>query len=294
VHLALSDPLLNMSTGLPPAHNDQMPIGLRHNSVSMTTANHLNDSAQAMSRTLKKISSGNRTERIGEDAAGTAVSVNLSAKARSGQQAVRNANDAISMLHTSEAALNESGNMLSRIRELAVQSSSETLAGDERKYVVGEYKQLAEEMKRLVASAEFNGQGVATGETYTAQVGTDGDKNHQITITCADIKALQITIGSLDMTSAEQSGRSITRIDQATDTMNEQQATIGAVHNRLLNAISNEEASTLSHTAAAGRITDADLAQETTMMAALQVKLSAGTAAMGQANGISQSILSLI
>jgi flagellin len=96
------------------------------------------------------------------------------------------------------------------------------------------------------------------------------------------------------MTSAEQSGRSITRIDQATDTMNEQQATIGAVHNRLLNAISNEEASTLSHTAAAGRITDADLAQETTMMAALQVKLSAGTAAMGQANGISQSILSLI
>jgi flagellin len=271
-----------------------MPIGLRHNSVSMTTANHLNDSAQAMSRTLKKISSGNRTERIGEDAAGTAVSINLSAKARSGLQAIRNANDAISMLHTSEAALNESGNMLSRMRELAVQSSSEALGGDERKYVVGEYKQLAEEMKRLVAAAEFNGQGVATGETYTAQVGTEGDENHQITITCADIKALHITIGSLDMTSAEQSRASIKRIDQATDTMNEQQATLGAVHNRLLNAISNEEASTLSHTAAASRITDADLAQETTMMAALQVKLSAGAAAMGQANGISQSILSLI
>jgi len=271
-----------------------MPIGLRHNSVSMMTANHLNDSAQAMSRTLGKISSGDRIGQIGDDAAGAAVSINLSTKARSGQQAVRNSNDAISMLDTSQAALNESKNMLSRIRELAVQSSSDTLGETERKYIVGEYKQIAEEMKRMTDSAEFNGQGVAKGETYTAQVGTDGDKYHQITITCADIKTIQNTIGSLNLTSAETSQLSIKRVDQATDIMNTQQSTLGAVHNRLLNAISNQEASTLSHTASASRILDADMARETTMMTALQVKHSAGAAAMGQANGISQSILSLI
>ncbi len=271
-----------------------MAIGLRHNSVSMMTANHLNDSATAMSRSVGKISSGSRIDQIGEDAAGAAVSINMSARARSGKQAVRNANDAISLLHTSGAALKETKNILDRIRELAVQSSSETMASDERKYIVTEYKELTNEVLRFIHSSEFNGQSIAKGETFTAQVGTDGDDNHQITITAADIKTIHSNLATVNLTSADNAQASIKRVDKAMDISNLQEAQMGAVHNRLLNAINNEVANNFNLSRSASQITDTDMAQETTMMAALQVKHSAGAAAMGQANGISQSILSLI
>lgn len=281
-------------SGFEHAHKQQMPIGLRHNSVAMSTANHLNASAVAMSRTLNKVSSGTRIDQIGEDAAGAAVSIKLSVRAQSSSQAVRNANDAVSLLQTSQAALNESGNMLIRLRELATQSASETLHRDERKYIVNEAKQIESEMARLALSAEFNGLAIGSGNSYTAQVGTDGDENHQISITAADIKTIHTTISTLNLSSGELAQLSLRRIDRATDIMNKQQAKLGAVHNRLLNAISNEQASSFNHLAAASRITDADMARETSTMTALQVKHAAGTAAMGQANSISQSILSLI
>ena len=149
-------------------------------------------------------------------------------------------------------------------------------------------------MFRLIHATEFNDLSVATGASFTAQVGTDGDENHQITVTAANIKTIHTTIASVNLTSAENAKEGIKLVDQATDFMNKQEALLGAVHNRLLNAIDNEKAHTLSLTSAAGQITDTDMARETTMMAALQVKHTAGAAAMGQANGISQSILSLI
>ena len=271
-----------------------MPISLLHNAVSNRAVHQLSGASQALSYTMARISSGNRVHRIGNDAAGTAVGINLSTRVRSGAQAIRNANDGISLINTSTAALNETGNMLSRLREITVQAASETLADTERNYIVQEYKNIAKEIDRIGKTAEFNDLHVGDGSTYTVQVGVDGSKYNQIEIMSADINAIQSHISALNLSSGDMSQLSIRRIDIAMDAMSKQQAKLGAKHNRLLNAISNQESSVMSHRASASRINDADMAKETSQMTALQVKHSAGVAALGQARGISQAVLSLI
>ena len=271
-----------------------MTISLLHNAVSSRAANQLSDASQALSHTMARVSSGNRVHRVGNDAAGTAVGVNLSARVRSGSQAIRNANDGISMINTSTTALNETGNMLSRLREITVQAASETLADTERVYIVHEYKQIAKEIDRIGKTTEFNGLMVGDGSTYDVQVGVDGSKHDQIEIMSADIDAVHSHISTLNLSSGAMSQLSLRRIDIAIDAMSKQQADLGAKHNRLLNAISNQESSVMSHQASASRINDADMAKETSQMTALQVKHSAGVAALGQARGMSQAVLSLI
>ena len=271
-----------------------MSISLLHNAVSHTASNQLSEASQALSHTMARVSSGNRVHRVGKDAAGSAVGINLSARARSGSQAIRNANDGISLLNTSVAALNETGNLLNRMREITVQSSSETLAENERKYIALEYKHITKEIERIGNAAEFNDLNVGDGSTYDVQVGVDGSKFDKIEITSADIDSIRGHVSALNLSSAAMSQLSIRRIDVAIDSMNKQQASLGAKHNRLLNAINSQQSSVMSHRESAGRIQDADMASETSEMTALQVKHSAGVAALGQARGMSQAVLSLI
>ena len=271
-----------------------MTISLRHNVVSHGAANQLSDASQALSHTMARLSSGNRLHRVGDDSAGSAVGINLSTRASSGAQAIRNANDGISLLSTSTAALNESSNILSRMRELTVQAASETLADTERSYIVTEYKNLSKEMQRIGVAAEFNDLKVGDGSTYEVQVGVDGSKFDRIEINSADIDAIHTHVSALNLSSGAMAQLSIKRIDIAQDIANKQQSTIGAKHNRLLNAINNQQSSVLSHQASASRINDADMAKETSQLTALQVKHSAGVAALGQARNMSQAVLSLI
>ena len=271
-----------------------MSISLRHNAVSLASANQLNDSSQQLERTLGRVSSGSRIVHAADDAAGSAVSVNLSAKANSTLQGIRNARDGIAIIQTSEAALKEAVSILERSRELAVQSSSEVLQDDERQHVQTEYSALLGEVARISNTIEFNGMSIGDGETFDVQVGTNAASTSRITIEVGDLNNAVIGLSGVDLTNVDDARAGITRLDNVLQRLNADLADIGAVHNRLSSAINNAQASHESLVSASSRIKDSDMAFETSQMTALSIKQQAGTAAISQANQMSSSVVSLI
>jgi flagellin len=275
-----------------------MALTVNTNMAALSAANTLNSTQGSLSQTLSRVSSGLRITKAADDAAGSAVASNLNTKARSGEQAIRNANDGISVIQTAEAATKEVVNILDRMRELAVQSSSETLDDGERAYITNEYSELADEVERIAQATEFNDIALTDGTntTLTVQVGIDGSTASEISIELGHLQATELDVdtGTVDLSSATTAQSAIATIDTALDSVNKIRADYGAVQNRLGSAINNMTAYTESLTAAASQIQDADYAHETAEMTRLQVMQQAGVAALGQARGINQSVLSLL
>ena len=273
-----------------------MALTVNTNMSALSAANTLNNTQGALSQTLARVSSGMRINRAADDAAGSAVAQNLSTQARSGRQAIRNANDGISVIQTAEAASKEVLNMLDRIRELAVQSSSDTLEDTERAYIQTETTALLSEVDRVANSSEFNGISLSNGSTasLTVQVGVNNNTNSQIDITLGDLNADALSIDAITLASAAGARTAIGTVDTAIDSVNSIRATYGATQNRLGSAINNMSTYVESLSSAASQIQDADYAHETAEMTRLQVMQQAGVAALGQARGMNQSVLSLL
>jgi flagellin len=273
-----------------------MALTVNTNMAAMSAANTLNNTQGSLSNTLSRVSSGMRITKAADDAAGAAVAQNLSTTARSGRQAIRNANDGISVIQTAEAASKEVLSILDRVRELAVQSSSDTLEDTERAYIQTETAALMEEVDRIANSSEFNGIALSNGSTasLTVQVGTDGSTNSQIDIALGDLNATALSVDSLTLASAAGARTAIGTVDTAIDSVNSIRATYGATQNRLGSAINNMSTYVESLSSAASQIQDADYAHETAEMTRLQVMQQAGVAALGQARGMNQSVLSLL
>jgi flagellin len=277
-----------------------MAMTVNTNMAALGAANTLNSTQNSLSQTLARVSSGLRVTKAADDAAGSAVATNLATKARSGNQAIRNSNDGISVIQTAEAATKEVVSILDRMRELAVQSSSETLDDGERTYIDSEYGELADEIERISQATEFNDIALSDGTntTLTVQVGISGGTSSQIDITLGDLQVTSLGVdtgtGGVDLSSATTAQSAISTIDTALDSVNTIRASYGATQNRLGSAINNMTAYTESLTAAASQIRDADYAHETAEMTRLQVMQQAGVAALGQARGMNQSVLSLL
>ena len=271
-----------------------MTIGIRNNLVSRVAAGRLQNTQQGLERSALRVASGSRIDRAGEDASGLAVSTTLSSRANSVRQAIRNANDGLSILATNESAADTFGKTLTRMRELAVQASSETLAGTERAHVEDEFSNHVSELRRLVFATTFNGSAISSGTARTVQVGADNDSSHQITISGANLKNVQINVASSTVGTAAAAQSAIDDIDTAMDSLGSARANLGSEMNRLEAAISNATVEVEALTSAASRIFDTDYAEETAHMTALQVRSQAGTAALAQAKGLSASVLSLI
>jgi flagellin len=273
-----------------------MALTVNTNMSALSAANTLNNTQGALSQTLARVSSGMRINRAADDAAGSAVAQNLSTQARSGRQAIRNANDGISVIQTAEAASKEVLNMLDRIRELAVQSSSDTLEDTERAYIQTETTALLAEVDRVANSSEFNGIALSNGSTasLTVQVGTDGSTNSQIDIALGDLNATALSVDSLTLASAAGARSAIGTVDTAIDSVNSIRATYGATQNRLGSAINNMSTYVEALSGAASQIQDADYAHETAEMTRLQVMQQAGVAALGQAKSINTSVIGLL
>jgi flagellin len=275
-----------------------MALTVNTNMAAMRASNTLNNTQGALSSTLARVSSGLRVTKAADDAAGQAVATNLSTQARSGKQAIRNANDGISVIQTAEAASKEVINILDRMRELAVQSSSETLEDDERAYIDAEFHQLSDEVERIAQSTEFNDiqLGDGTNATLDVQVGVDASSNSRVAISLGNLTTsnLSVETGDIDLTKASAAQSAITEIDTAIDSVNSIRASYGAVQNRLESSINNMSAYVESLSSAASQIQDADYAHETAEMTRLQVMQQAGVAALGQARGMNQSVLSLL
>jgi flagellin len=275
-----------------------MGLTVNTNLAAMSAANSLNSTQGQLSNTLARVSSGLRVTKAADDAAGSAVAMNLKTNARSGRQAIRNANDGISVIQTAESATKEVLNILDRMRELSVQSSSETLEDGERAYIDAEFHQLSDEVERIAQSSEFNDIQLSDGTntTLAVQVGVDASSNSRVSISLGNLTTsnLSVETSDIDLTTASGSQTAITTIDAAIDSVNSIRASYGAVQNRLESSVNNMNTYVESLSAAASQIIDADYAHETAEMTRLQVMQQAGTAALAQARTINQSVVSLL
>jgi len=275
-----------------------MSLTVNTNLSSIAAANALNVTQGKLSETLSRISSGLRVTKAADDAAGQAVAQNLRALVRSGRQAARNSNDGISVIQIAEAASREVLNILDRMRELAVQSASETLADDERDYIDDEFDVLAGEVERIAQATEFNDIALSDGtkSALIVQVGVTSGTESEESITLGELTAsnLGVNTAAIDLSSATTAQSAIDDIDNAIDTVNSIRADYGSSQNRVESAIANMATYVESLTAAASQILDADYAHETSEMTRLQVMQKAGVAALGQAKSMNQSVLTLL
>lgn len=268
------------------------------NTTAMNALGHLNRTNRGLTSTFGRISSGLRINSAKDDSAGLAVAENLQSEHQSLKQAQRNTHDGISVIQTAEGATQEVGDILKRMRELAVQSSSETLANAERAYIQDEFSQLTKEVDRIAAVTEFNGiaLGDNTNSKLNVQVGIQNTGNDRIAINLGDLRgtSLQVDTGNVDLSNVASAQAALQTIDTALDSVNSYRADYGAVQNRLESALNNLETYTENIAASESRIRDADYAFETAEMSKFNIMQQAGMAILSQANGMNQGALRLI
>ncbi len=249
--------------------------------------------------TLSKLASGSRIVKAGDDAAGLAISEKLKAQIRSTQQANRNANDGISMIQVAEGGLNEVQNILTRLRELSIQSASDTVGDTERGFTDMEYQNLKQEVQRISEVTRFNGMSLldGQGEALEFQVGLNNnefqdrisyDRQHN------DTTLEGLSLASIDVMSKQGAQESLAQIDGAIEAVSEHRSNLGALQNRLTSTSNNLEISNENMSAANSRIRDVDYAQATAENARNNILNAAGTSVLSQANAQGQNALRLI
>ncbi len=276
-----------------------MAIRINTNVQSVFAQKHLARTQRSLRGTMEHLSSGLRLTRAADDAAGMGVSEKMRAHIRSLRMAARNANDGISMVQTAEGALSETGDILSRMRELAVQSASEVLQATERAYLQTEFSTLQEEIERVADSTEFNGLNIADGSVtgVDVQVGIfNVAAQDRITISLQNTQTANLGVNTtaVDLTTAANSQVAITAIDTAIDSVNNSRAVYGAAQNRLTSALRNLEDYTENLVETESRIRDVDFAQATADMSRHQIFSQAGISVLAQANQTPQQALSLL
>jgi flagellin len=275
-----------------------MALTVNTNMAAVDAINQLALSTRSLSGSFERVASGKRINKAADDAAGLGVAENLDSSNRSGRVAMRNANDGISLVQTAEGATGEVANILKRMRELAIQSASETLDTNERQYIQDEYVQLAAEVDRISAVTEFNGVALVNGVNtqISVQVGINNSSNDRISITMGDLRAtvLGIDTGTISLTTATLAQNALTTFDTALDTVNSNRSDYGASQNRLTTSLRNMEIYLENITSAESRIRDADYAYETAQMAKNQILQQAGMSVLAQAKSVNQGVLSLL
>ena len=276
-----------------------MGLRINTNPASLNAQRNLKGTRTSLNQSLARLSSGERINRAGDDAAGLAISENLKAQVRGLNQAERNAEDGISLVQIAEGALSEVSKILIRLRELGVQAASDTIGSTERKFLNVEFEQLLEEVDRITNATEFNNVPLlnGTGTVFDIQIGTRNDPiSDRLTFDAssvdANIAALGLNLASVaDKISAQ---NSLSFIDQAIISVSGIRADFGALQNRLQSIINNISVSVENLAAANSRIRDTEIAAETAELTKNQILVSAGTSVVAQANASVKSALNLI
>ncbi len=274
-----------------------MSFSIRTNLGSLNAQRNLFNSSSQLNDSFSKLSSGFRITRAGDDAAGLGISVNLNAQIHSFNQGNRNAQDAQSLIQNAEGNLNQATEMLTRMRELAMQSASSGVGNTERGYIQTENVSLITEITRIANAAEYNGQALlnSAATTLTFQVGIRNvAANDQIGVSTVDATATTLGVAALDFSTQAASQAALATIDTALNTVSSARATFGAAGNRLSSVIQTIQTSAESLSAANSRIRDVDVAEETSRMARTQVMMQAGISVLAQANQAPQVALKLL
>jgi flagellin len=275
-----------------------MAISVVTNVTSLRAQSNLNKTSNAMSSHIEKLSSGLRINRAGDDAAGSAISSQLTAYEQGLKQASRNSNDGISLIQTAEGAMNEMTGMVQRMRELAVQASNEgTMDTTERGYLDQEFQALEAELDRVVNVTEYNGQKLVDGDISAGvsfQVGMRNTGNDRISLSISNSGSTSLGLNDESLTSSTGAQKAITALDTALQTINTTRGTLGATQNRLEATMSNLSIMHENMASANSRIKDVDVAEESAAFTRSQILSQAGTSMLAQANSLPQSALSLI
>lgn len=304
-----------------------MGLRIRTNVASLTAQRRLTASTDNVRDSSARLASGQRISKSADDAAGLAISENLRGDVRSLNQAKRNALDGISLVQTAEGGLNETSNMLIRLRELAIQSASDTVGNTERAFTNKEFLALKDEIDRIANSTEFNGTRLLIGNADVSselanapstfpmeiQVGKDYfleadalDKSNPVNIIKIDFSNLNAFTdgeGSLQLGRANEGAkvdtkqdaqRSITALDNAITKVNDYRSYLGAIQNRLSTTIRNLGIHNENLTEAASRIADTDFAEETAYFTQQNILQQAGTSVLTSANAAPQVALKLL
>ena len=284
-----------------------MPVRIFNNVASLNAQRILGLNNDRLAKSVERISSGIRINRGADDAAGLAISEALRSDIRGLRQAVRNANDGIALINVAEGALNEQSSILIRLRELASQAATGTVGSTERATIQLEFTALRNEIDRIAATSQFNGQGLVDGSLASSvgsanqvliQVGIDSTANSRINLnTEINLNAVTSTIlgiSTLSVTAAAQALTTLDTINNAIATVTQARGQVGAVQNRLTRSVGNLAVSIENLQAAESGIRDADIAAEIADLTRNQILVQSATAMVGQANLIPQSILQLL
>ena len=283
---------------------------INHNMSAMFANRQLGITGLSLNKDMEKLSSGLRINRAGDDASGLAVSEKMRSQIRGLNQASQNAQNGISFIQTTEGYLQETTDLMQRIRELAVQSSNGIYSDEDRMQIQVEVSALVSEVDRIASSAQFNGMNMLTGRfarptgenvvtgSMWFHIGANMDQRTQVFIGTMSAMALGIReIGSeakLSIATPEEANRAIGTIDEALKKINKQRADLGAYQNRLDLTVKGLNVAAENLQASESRIRDADMASQMVEFTKNSVLQQAGTAMLAQANTQSQNVLSLL
>jgi flagellin len=273
-----------MSRGL---YRDAMAMNVRTSLSSMSSLRSLAEAEAEKKKSMERVSTGVRINRAADDAAGLGVAENLTAQLNGLLQAGRTANNGISLLQVADGALNEVGSLFGRMRELAVQAGSDLLGASERGSINDEIASLQKEAQRIMETTEFNGRKLFDGSMQSAKFDVGGSQTINVSLNGIDAP-------DIDVSSATSASNSLSSIDAALQSVQDQRSSVGATQNRFEAALRNVEQYSADLTRASSRIQDTDLAQEAAQLARNAIVSQAAVSILGQANALNQSALRLL
>jgi len=263
------------------------------NIAAIRSQNGINKATMGLNTAMERLSTGKRINSAKDDAAGLAISSRMTSQVRGLTAAMRNANDGISLAQTAEGAMGEIGNMLQRMRELAVQSANGTNSTSDRTSLQAEVTQLLSQIGDIASRTTFNGTNLlSAASTINIQTGLNTGETVGLSLSAMTTTALGV--GTVDLSTAAGASTALAALDTAIDTVNTGRAGLGAAQNRLEATVSNLTSTVTNLTEARSRIEDADFSAETTQLAKSQILNQAATAMLAQANQSQQGVLSLI
>ena len=276
-----------------------MGMRITTNVPALNAQRNMVQNTREMQKSMTQLSTGSRITKAGDDAAGLAISENIKAQVRSYGQASRNANDGISMIQTAEQGMGEVSNILSRLRELGIQSSSDTIGEVERSFIQKEVDAMKSEVQRVAESTTFGSRKLldGTGGVYDIHIGTSSNEATDWIAYDASVSNVQtdnLGVSDLDFSTKEGARSGLASLDAAQSQVNGSRATLGALQNRLTSTIDVLGTMTENMSAANSRIRDADIAASTSDLARNNVLLQGTTATLAQANALPQMALKLI
>ncbi|NPV42740.1 MAG: flagellin [Firmicutes bacterium] len=267
---------------------------INHNISALNAWRSLSINDSNMSKTLEKLSSGLRVNRAADDAAGLAISEKMRAQISGLNQAMRNAQDGISLIQTAEGALNEVHAILQRMRELAVQSANGIYTDEDRALLQEEVNQLISEIDRIADQTEFNKQTLFDGSFTGVQLQIGANSGQTISISISGMGSSALGVSGVTISTVTGASDAITTIDTAIETVASTRAELGAIQNRLEKTVNNLGVTVENLTAAESRIRDVDMAAEMMAFTKNQILVQASTAMLAHANVKPQSVLQLL